>query len=78
MSSAAIVIGALRVSKQYVLHVCMEATFVKICLMSTGSHDGWMTCDFASFSTVFQLYQDDDNERLCAMEPRLRLNRHRH
>ena len=21
--------------------------------------DGWMTCDFTSFSTVFQLYQDD-------------------
>ena len=20
----------------------------------------WMTCDFTSFSTVFQLYQDDD------------------
>ena len=24
--------------------------------------DGWMTCDFMSFSTVFQSYQD--NERL--------------
>ena len=21
--------------------------------------DGWMTCDFTSFSTVFQVYQDD-------------------
>ena len=21
--------------------------------------DGWMTCDFTSFLTVFQLYQDD-------------------
>ena len=21
--------------------------------------DGWMTCDFASFSTVLQSYQDD-------------------
>ena len=21
--------------------------------------DGWMTCDFMSFSTVFQSYQDD-------------------
>ena len=33
--------------------------------------DGRMTCDFKSFSTVFQSYQDDgaDNERLCAMEP---------
>ena len=42
-----------------------------------------MTCDFKSFSTVFQLCQDDgggrgggvDNERLCAMELRLRLRR---
>ena len=32
-----------------------------------------LQCDFMSFSTVFQLYQDDgvedDNERLCGMEP---------
>ena len=38
-----------------------------------------MTCDFTSFSTVFQSYQDDgqvgDNGRLCAMEPCLRLER---
>ena len=34
-----------------------------------------MTCDFTSFRTVFQSYQDDggDNERLCATEPPLRL-----
>ena len=30
-------------------------------------------CDFTSFSTLFQSYQDDKNERLCAMELRLRL-----
>ena len=36
--------------------------------------DGWMTCDFTSFSTVFELYQDD--ERLI-MELRLRLRRFR-
>ena len=24
-----------------------------------GWMDGWMTCDFTSFSTVFQSYQDD-------------------
>ena len=24
-----------------------------------GGGDGWMTCDFMSFSTVFQSYQDD-------------------
>ena len=37
--------------------------------------DGWMTCDFTFFLTVFQSYQDDVAciERLCAMEPRLRL-----
>ena len=26
---------------------------------------GWMACAFMSFSTVFQSYQDNDNERLC-------------
>ena len=26
---------------------------------STSSKDGWMICDFTSFSTVFQSYQDD-------------------
>ena len=25
-----------------------------------GWMDGWMTCDFTSFSTVFQSYQDDE------------------
>ena len=25
----------------------------------TGRMDGWMNCDFTSFSTVFQSYQDD-------------------
>ena len=40
--------------------------------------DGWVDWDFTSFSTVFQSYQvrwEGDNERLCAMEPRLRLKR---
>ena len=35
-----------------------------------------MICDFTSFSTVIQSCQGDwadGNERLCAMEPRLRL-----
>ena len=27
---------------------------------SPAEYDGWMTCDFASFSTVFQSYQDDE------------------
>ena len=45
-----------------------------------GGGDGWMTCDFMSFSTVFSVISGrwaDDNERLCAMEPRLRLGRFR-
>ena len=38
--------------------------------------DGWMTCDFISFPTVFQSYQDDgQNERLYGMEPHLWLRR---
>ena len=28
-------------------------------LRNKGYIDGWMTCDFMSFSTVFQLYEDD-------------------
>ena len=49
--------------------------------LNTDFHptDGWMTCNFMSFSTVFQSYQDNagvgENERLCAMEPRLQLKR---
>ena len=42
--------------------------------------DGWMTCDFTFFLTVFQSYLDsgqclDDNERLCAIELSLWLRR---
>ena len=42
-----------------------------------GWMDGWMTCEFTSFSTVFVISgrRTYDNERLCAMEPRLRLKR---
>ena len=39
-----------------------------------GWMDGWLICDFTSFSAVFQSYQDDgtdDDERIFAMEPRL-------
>ena len=45
--------------------------------------NGWMTCDFTSFSTVFQLYQDDGrmimkgcvqwNPVYDSKDPRLRL-----
>ena len=37
--------------------------------------DEWITCGFTSFLTVFQSYQDNDNDRLCEMESRLRLRR---
>ena len=39
----------------------------------TSMINGWMTCNFTSFSTVFQSYQGDmggDNEMLCAIESR--------
>ena len=41
--------------------------------------DGWMSCNFTSFSTVFQLYQDIGwmiMKRLCAMESCLPLRRY--
>ena len=37
--------------------------------------DGWMTCDFTSFFNSISVISgrcSDDNERLCAMEHRLR------
>ena len=34
----------------------------------------WLTGDFMAISTIFQSYQDDD-ERLCAMESGLLLER---
>ena len=34
--------------------VCKVTCTPSICM------DGWMTCDFTSFSTVFQPYQDDE------------------
>ena len=42
--------------------------------------DGWMTCDFKSFSIVFWSSGGwaDDNGSLSAMKPRLRLKRSPH
>ena len=43
--------------------------------------DGWMTCDFTSFFNSISGISGrclDDNERLCAMELRLRLRRFHH
>ena len=40
--------------------------------------DGWMTCDFTLFLNSISVISgrcSDDNERLCAMELRLRLRR---
>ena len=47
------------------------------CCTELEENDGWMNCDFTSFSTVFQSYQEVDKERLCAMKLRLRLRRFR-
>ena len=33
--------------------------FLRLCLLNSTCMDRWMTCDFTSFSTVFQSYQDD-------------------
>ena len=37
----------------------MFASFMKLDHTLSFYIDGWMTCDFALFSTVFQSYQDD-------------------
>ena len=39
--------------------------FIQVFVFTRNHHlknklDGWMTCDFTSFSTVFQSYQDDE------------------
>ena len=44
-------------------------------LCNFGRMDRQMTWNFTSFSTVISGQWADDNERLCAMEPRLRLGR---
>ena len=38
----------------------------------TNLDDGWMTCNFTSFSTVFQSYQDDERlivKAVCSGTP---------
>ena len=37
----------------------MDGLVFNILFNSVSVIDGWMTCDFTSFSTVFQSYQDD-------------------
>ena len=63
MLSDAVVIGALRVKpKKAVIRRHTETglslSCSKVCHASL-TMDGWMTCDFKSFSTVFQSYQDN-------------------
>ena len=44
------------------LGFCFGAGGSSIILLNSGhkcQDDGWMTCDFTSFLTVFQSYQDD-------------------
>ena len=43
------------------IHYCENSHYYKQ-IEQRGLHrkmDGWITCDFTSFSTVFQIYQDD-------------------
>ena len=64
MSSAAAVIGALRVN-------------INVSNIGSSLIDGWMACDLTSFLIVFVISGQwkVDNERLCARELRLRLRR---
>ena len=58
-----IVVGSLNVKYSYSCNYC-----------HFSGMDGCMHCDFASFSTVHVSGRwMGDNERLCAMGPRLRL-----
>ena len=55
--------------KRDLCHVFTINTDISLCTMSrffpfsksvnVQTIDGWMICDFTSFSTVFQSYQDD-------------------
>ena len=40
---------------------------MKMIIDTLKEMDGWMTCDFTSFSTVFQLYQDDGRSIMKAV-----------
>ena len=49
-----------------VVRICFSRASLSLSLSQTHTHKhslslshGWMTCDFTSFSTDFQLYQDD-------------------
>ena len=52
----------------YLIHtkLCMEILPQRLLLLQMNV---WLTCDFTSFLTVLQSYQDDDNERLCNGTP---------
>ena len=40
--------------------VTIEQTQIPYSTLKFGQMDGWMTCDFTSFSTVFQSYRNDE------------------
>ena len=46
------------VSTEKQIHVVITIMAETI-TFSAEQRDGWMTCDFKSFSTVFRFYQDD-------------------
>ena len=61
--------------------IYLSLTGISVGTRQSHCADGWMTCNFTSFSTVFQTYQDDERLTMkgcmCAMESRLRLRRFR-
>lgn len=55
----------------------LSTSIIFDCLVQFKWLDGWMTCYYMSFSTVFHSYQDNGRvkRRLSAMEPCLELKR---
>ena len=52
--------------------------FIVVAVVLESIKNGWVTCDFTSFSIVFQYYQDDGStkmKRSCSMVPCSRLER---
>ena len=62
MSSLVAVYSALKFRETDLTHEVITRMAVQRQLVEPAvcfSTDGWMTCDFTSFLTVFQSYQDD-------------------
>ena len=47
------------ISRRFVVALNLQNSFPAGSFPRDGWMDGWMICDFTSFSTVFQSYQDD-------------------